>query len=68
MLNEREAVVFIRPTHPVDTNLANRVLTQPVLDYPHESTKTAFDLILSGTKHAFPDCKIILSRMASFPT
>jgi len=61
-LNKRKAVVFIHPTHPVDTNLVNRLLPQPVLDYPHESTKTAFDLILSGTKRAFPDCKIILSH------
>ncbi|RDW59535.1 hypothetical protein BP6252_12622 [Coleophoma cylindrospora] len=61
-LNKRKAVVFIHPTHPVDTNLVNKVLPQPVLDYPHESTRTAFDLILSGTKRAFPNCKIILSH------
>jgi predicted TIM-barrel fold metal-dependent hydrolase len=61
-LNKRKAVVFIHPTHPVDINLTNRVLPQPVLDYPHETTRTAFDLVLSGTKRAFPDCKIILSH------
>jgi predicted TIM-barrel fold metal-dependent hydrolase len=61
-LNGRKAVVFIHPTHPVDTNLANKQLPQPAIDYRHETTRCAFDLILSGTKHAFPDCKIILSH------
>ena len=61
-LNKRKAVVFIHPTHPVDTNLVHPALPQPVLDYPHETTRTTFDLILTGTKRAFPGCKIILSH------
>jgi len=61
-LNARKAVVFIDPTHPADTRLVHPALPQPVLDYPHETAKTAFDLIFTGTKRAFPDCKIILSH------
>jgi len=61
-LNARKAVVFIHPTHPVDTNLVDISLPQPVADYTHETTRTALDLIMSGYKREFPDVKIILSH------
>lgn len=61
-LNKREAVVFIHPTHPVDTNRVSDYLLQPTLDYPHETTRTAYDLILSNTKRNNPNCKVILSH------
>ena len=61
-VNKRKAVVFVHPAHPVDTNLVHRTLPQPVLDYPHETTRTAMDMITSGTKCAHPDCKVILSH------
>jgi len=61
-VNRRKAVVFIHPTHPVDTNLVHQTLPQPVLDYPHETTRTGMDMIMSGTKRAYPDCKVILSH------
>ena len=61
-LNSRKAVVFIHPTHSVDTRLVNPWSAQPIYDYPHETTRTAMDLILTGTKRANPDCKIILSH------
>ncbi|KAJ5465287.1 uncharacterized protein N7458_000973 [Penicillium daleae] len=61
-LNQRHAVVFIHPTHAVDTNLASPSLPQPMIDYPHETTRTAMDLVLSGTKRRFPNCKVILSH------
>ncbi|KAF4549848.1 Amidohydrolase-like protein 1 [Elsinoe fawcettii] len=62
-LNKRKAVVFVHPTHPVDTNLVNKSLPQPMFDYPHETGRTAVDLMTSGTfrKHA-SQCKIILSH------
>lgn len=59
-LNKRKAIVFIHPTHPVDTNKVSELIMQPTLDYPHETTRTVYDLILSGTKRAHPDCKIVL--------
>ena len=61
-LNSRKAVVFIHPTHSVDTRLVNPWSAQPIFDYPHETLRTAVDLILTGTKRANPDCKIILSH------
>ncbi|KAK3691313.1 hypothetical protein LTR37_018719 [Vermiconidia calcicola] len=62
-LNSRTAVVFIHPTHPVDTNLVNKRLPQPAFDYPHETGRTAIDLITSNMlrDHA-SNCKIILSH------
>jgi 6-methylsalicylate decarboxylase len=62
-LNKRKAVVFVHPTHAVDTKLVNKFLPQPAWDYPHETGRTAIDLILSGMlrNHA-KDCKIILSH------
>ncbi|PYI07080.1 2-amino-3-carboxymuconate-6-semialdehyde decarboxylase [Aspergillus sclerotiicarbonarius CBS 121057] len=56
------AVVFIHPTHPADTNRVNPSLPQPAIDYPHETTRTAVDLLTTGTKRDFPDCKVILSH------
>ena len=62
-LNRRKAVVFIHPTHAVDTEAVDAQLPQPMLDYPHETGRTAVDLILSNTlSEAARDCKIILSH------
>lgn len=62
LLNARGAVVFVHPTHPADTTLVNLRLPQPVIDYPHETTRTAVDLITSGTIRSCPAVKIILSH------
>ncbi|KAI0388919.1 hypothetical protein F5Y17DRAFT_463244 [Xylariaceae sp. FL0594] len=62
LLNERGAVVFVHPTHPVDTALVNPHLPQPMIDYPHETTRTAVDLVTSGRVRANPRVKIILSH------
>lgn len=61
-LNRRKCVVFIHPTHPVDTNKVNPRMPQPMIDYPHETTRTAMDMIMNGTREKFPDCKVILSH------
>ncbi|PWY88931.1 amidohydrolase 2 [Aspergillus heteromorphus CBS 117.55] len=61
-LNRRKAVVFVHPTHPVDTNPVSSKMPQPMIDYPHETTRTAMDMILAGTRHKYPDCKVILSH------
>ncbi|KAJ7088278.1 amidohydrolase family protein [Mycena epipterygia] len=61
-LNKRSAVVFVHPTHAIDTNLVNPHLPQPMFDYPHETGRTAIDMILSGTMAKAHNCKIILSH------
>lgn len=62
-LNRRKAVVFVHPTHAVDTRPVDRYLPQPMFDYPHETGRAAMDMILSGTlKDYASDCKIILSH------
>ncbi|KAL3490369.1 hypothetical protein BJX62DRAFT_252019 [Aspergillus germanicus] len=61
-LNARKAVVFIHPTHPVNTTWTNPLLPQPVIDYPHETTRTAVDLIVANVTRKFPDCPKILSH------
>ncbi|GAM38653.1 2-amino-3-carboxymuconate-6-semialdehydede carboxylase [Talaromyces pinophilus] len=61
-LNSRRAVVFIHPTHPADTTRVNPSLPQPAIDYPHETTRTAVDMIITNTKRTYPHCKVILSH------
>ncbi|KAE8360696.1 hypothetical protein BDV27DRAFT_134078 [Aspergillus caelatus] len=61
-LDRRAAVVFVHPTHPIDTNLVNKMLPQPMIDYPHETTRTAVDLITTDTVRKYSHCKIILSH------
>jgi len=60
-LNELKAVVFIHPSQP-PTTVVNRYLPPPVVDYPQETTRTAADIVVSGTRAMFPDVKIILSH------
>lgn len=62
LLDSRGAVVFVHPTHPVDTTLVHPSLPQPLIDYPHETTRAAVDLITSGTVRLHPNVKIILSH------
>ena len=67
-LNSHQAVVFIHPTHAADTRLVNPSLPQPMIDYPHETTRTAVDLIISGVVSEYSACKIILSHAGgTFP-
>ena len=60
-LNELKTVVFIHPSE-APTTIVNRYLPQPLIDYPHETTRTASDFVLTGTRAAYPDVKIILSH------
>ncbi|KAF1360835.1 2-amino-3-carboxymuconate-6-semialdehyde decarboxylase [Lizonia empirigonia] len=61
-LDRRRAVVFVHPTHPVDLNKVNPRLLQPLIDYPLETTRTAMDMITSGTRAKYPNCTVILSH------
>lgn len=61
-LNRRKCVVFVHPTHPADTSLVNAKMPQPMIDYPHETTRAAMDMITAGTRAKYPDCPVILSH------
>lgn len=70
-LSERRAVVFVHPTHAVDTNLINPKLPQPVIDYPHETCRTIVDLLMSNYIREFAGpsgCKVLVSHAGgTFP-
>jgi len=61
-LDRRGTVVFIHPTHSLSHDMVSPALPQPVIDYPHETTRTAVDLIQSNTVKEHPNVKIILSH------
>lgn len=60
--SRRSAVVFVHPKHPAYTDLVNKMLPQPMIDYPHETTRTAVDLITTDTIRKYKNCKVILSH------
>lgn len=62
LLDSKKAVVFVHPTHSANTELISPLLPQPIVDYPHETTRTAMDLIMSDTLRTHPNCKVILSH------
>jgi 6-methylsalicylate decarboxylase len=53
-LNARKAVVFIHPTHAATHDMINPLLPLPFLDYPHETARTAMDMLVTHTKRATP--------------
>ncbi|KAM7198298.1 amidohydrolase family protein [Rhypophila sp. PSN 637] len=61
-LDRRQATVFVHPTHSVDTSKVNDYLPQPFIDYPHETTRAAVDMITQRTLKKFPNVKVILSH------
>lgn len=62
-LDERKAVVFV---HPIDNGtdpvMFNDKLPMPAFDWPHETGRTAIDMILNRRLQQFPNVKIILSH------
>jgi predicted TIM-barrel fold metal-dependent hydrolase len=60
-LEAMEAVVFIHPTSS-QMDVVNKYASQPLFDFPQETTRTAGDLVLSGTKGRYPSVKMILSH------
>jgi predicted TIM-barrel fold metal-dependent hydrolase len=61
-LNTWKAVVLVHPCMPRDRTPFPRTLLPNISEFPHETTRTALDLIFSNTKRDNPDCKIILSH------
>lgn len=60
-LEALKAIVFIHPTHSA-VPVVNKYAPQPIFDYPQETTRTAGDLVLSGTKGKYPNVAMILSH------
>lgn len=61
-LDKFHAVVHVHPNHSFAAPFTTPFLPQPLIDYPHETARTASDLVLSGRKRQFPSCKVILSH------
>ncbi|KAL3440599.1 amidohydrolase-like protein [Aspergillus insuetus] len=61
-LDTRHAVAFIHPTHQVNATPISPKILQPLIDYPHETTRAAVDMIASNTTRRFPNVKCILSH------
>lgn len=61
-LNAREAVVFVHPCNGKNGSFFNQHLPGPTFDWPHETGRTAMDLIVNGRLRQFPNVKIILSH------
>jgi predicted TIM-barrel fold metal-dependent hydrolase len=61
-LDQRAAVVFVHPGMDFADQLIKQpsVLPRPLIDWTHETTRTATHLILSDTLRKYPNCKIIL--------
>ena len=62
-LDRRAAVVFIHPNADIHAGaLKEPWLPPPMIDFPHETTRTAVHLIISNTVRDHRHCKIILSH------
>jgi predicted TIM-barrel fold metal-dependent hydrolase len=61
-LNARKAVVFVHPLNNKNGELFNGKLPMPAFDWPHETGRTAMDMILNRRLQQFPNVKIILSH------
>ena len=62
-LDRRAAVVFIHPAlESMTGGLMNPWMPRPIIDFPHETTRTAVHLVISNTVRDFSNCKIILSH------
>lgn len=61
-LNRRKIIAFVHPANNAASVSFDERLPMPALDWPHETGRTAMDLILNRRLQQFPDVKIILSH------
>ncbi|ORX46994.1 hypothetical protein DM01DRAFT_320406 [Hesseltinella vesiculosa] len=62
-LNYYKAIVFIHPASvDIKPKFIAGCLPQPLIDYPHNTMRTATDLLTTGRFDACPDIDIILSH------
>ncbi|KAJ8129803.1 hypothetical protein O1611_g3826 [Lasiodiplodia mahajangana] len=62
-LDKRKAVVFVHPATPKEPVASwEGMLPPPVVDFPHETTRAAVNLITSNTLRDYPGCSVVLSH------
>lgn len=61
-LNNRGAVVLVHPVSPPNHNAVSFGRPTPMLEFPFETTRTIFDLILTGATRRFPDIRWIVAH------
>lgn len=62
-LHHRNTVVFVHPSFGQTWGASSDpTIPRPIVDFPHETTRTAVNLITSNTIRDFPNCRIILSH------
>ncbi|KAF1925873.1 amidohydrolase family protein [Didymella exigua CBS 183.55] len=62
-LNRRRAVVLVHPTYTPNLLPASQALPVTMLDFAHETARSAMDLVVSGTlRERAGACKVILSH------
>ncbi|KAH7397028.1 amidohydrolase family protein [Phaeosphaeria sp. MPI-PUGE-AT-0046c] len=62
-LNARKAVVFVHPcNNGPNATMFNEHVSAPTFDWPHETGRTAIDMIVNKRMQQFPAVKIILSH------
>lgn len=61
-LNRRKAIIFVHPINNIAAVYFDDRLPMPAFDWPHETGRTAMDMILNRRLEQFPDVKIILSH------
>ncbi|MCJ1345731.1 hypothetical protein MMC31_003940 [Peltigera leucophlebia] len=61
-LNQRKAVVFVHPAPQAGGRSVSGEQAQPAIDFPHETSRTAVDLIINNRIREFSDVRIILSH------
>jgi 6-methylsalicylate decarboxylase len=63
-LDAHNATVFVHPTHSADAVAEpwNPKLPTRMIDYPHEITRAALDMVAAKTLTRFPNVKVVLSH------
>jgi len=62
-LDRRGSVVFIHPSADIHAGVLKEPwIPAPIIDFPHETTRTAVHMIIANTVREHPNCKIILSH------
>lgn len=63
-LDRLNAVVFIHPAKPAIEAIGG--VPGPVVDYPFDTTRTAYQLVLNGIVERYPRARIVLSHAGGF--